>query len=536
MRHLRVNMLLLAALTAVLMSLPFLVQGTSLLALTGLVPLLCMERIASNAGVKRLWPWYLGTFAAWNSLTVWWICNATFWGGVFAIVANALQMSLVFGLFRASKKTFGGMLPYVFLALLWTAWERWYFSAEISFPWLTLGHAFARSPWLVQWYSITGTLGGSLWVWACNLSIFGLVCAKADGSMGRWTKWAKRYCAAILALLFPGLITLSLVKYYTFEDAPERMDVLITQPNIDPYSKFHLLSQEQQDAIAERQMRPVLQGRDSASGTLLILTPETFTRYIDTDDITAHPTARRFRSLILGKPGVNLLLGNASKTYRHSEEAPNILCYPAGPGLWYNTHNSAALLSWDGDADIYHKSKLVVGTELTPYPGFFVPLDEKFFGGAMARDTGQEEVSLLNVKTPEGGSIPLGCAICYESVYGEFCTDYIRKGARAMVIITNDAWWGDTPGYRQHLSYASLRAIELGRDIARCGNTGISAFINSRGDIVKAGPWWEACSLEGSVALRDGETFFVRYGDICGRICTMLAVLLFLALAVRKII
>ena len=101
-----------------------------------------------------------------------------------------------------------------------------------------------------------------------------------------------------------------------------------------------------------------------------------------------------------------------------------------------------------------------------------------------------------------------------------------------MTIITNDAWWGDTPGYRQHLSYASLRAIELRRDIARCGNTGISAFINQRGEILSQSGWWQRETLSGQVHLASGQTFFARCGDIAGRMCTLVFLLLLSALAV----
>ncbi len=151
----------------------------------------------------------------------------------------------------------------------------------------------------------------------------------------------------------------------------------------------------------------------------------------------------------------------------------------------------------------------------------------------MGRCTGQDEISLLNVKDTDGQNIPIGCAVCYESVYGEYYTDYIRKGARAMTIITNDAWWGDTPGYRQHLSYASLRAIETRRAIARCANTGISAIISPSGEIVSETQWWTPAVLEGRIPLRDDMTFFVVHGDITGRICTFLSILLLLALIVR---
>ena len=192
------------------------------------------------------------------------------------------------------------------------------------------------------------------------------------------------------------------------------------------------------------------------------------------------------------------------------------------------------MLDGTGRYQIFHKSKLVVGTELTPYPKIFVPLDN-MLGGMMARDAAQEEISVLDVKAG-GKTIPVGCAICYESVYGEYCTGYVRKGAKAMTIITNDAWWGNTPGYRQHFSYARIRAIELRRDIARCGNTGISGIINSRGDVVLKGPWWEKTVLTGKINLRSDVTFFARVGDVPGRVCTMLFLLLFLAMIVRAFI
>jgi apolipoprotein N-acyltransferase len=102
-----------------------------------------------------------------------------------------------------------------------------------------------------------------------------------------------------------------------------------------------------------------------------------------------------------------------------------------------------------------------------------------------------------------------------------------------MAIITNDAWWGNTPGYRQHLSYASLRAIETRRAIARCANTGISAIISPSGEILLPTPWWKPAVIESSIPLRDDITFFVSHGDITGRLCTFLFILLLMALGVR---
>ena len=198
-----------------------------------------------------------------------------------------------------------------------------------------------------------------------------------------------------------------------------------------------------------------------------------------------------------------------------------------GEGLWVESHNSALMIDGTPQTEIFHKSKLVVAVEMTPYPALFCKIDD-MLGGVMGRCVGQDQISLLHA-----GDIPVGSAVCYESVYGEYYTGYVRKGARAMAIITNDAWWGNTPGYKQHLSYASLRAIETRRAIARCANTGISAIISPSGKILQPTPWWEQAVISGQLPLRDEVTFYVSHGDITGRVCTFIFVLLLLALAVR---
>ena len=148
---------------AALMSLPWLVPHTGWTALIALLPLLVMERLATEYKVKRFWWWHYGTFVLWNAVTTWWIGEATVAGAVFAVLANALQMSVVFGSFRWVKRRTAGVLPYLYLVAAWIAWERYYLTgAQISWPWLVLGNAFADTTGLVQWYSVLGTLGGSL--------------------------------------------------------------------------------------------------------------------------------------------------------------------------------------------------------------------------------------------------------------------------------------------------------------------------------------------------------------------------------------
>ena len=502
-----VLLLCLAAVFVLLMSVPFLVEGCGWLALLGFVPLLCMERVADAQGLKHFWWWHYGTFVAWNAVTTFWVCNATVGGGIFAVLANALQMSLVFGLL------------------------------EISWPWLVLGNAFAGTSSLVQWYEFTGTLGGSLWVWVSSLSVFGLMVAFSDGRFASRWNWKARFAAVfgtVLALFGP--MVWSLVLWNRYQEVSEgTLPVVIAQPNFDPYHKFQSMTQDEQNAVLLDQFARGLKERSKEAGEaddtpVLLLAPETFTSDILCNDIPSSRTFRRFVSFLREHPQAEMLFGASSWTRYEQAARPSASARKMGDGDWYETHNSALIVDSLGRYGLYQKSKLVPGVEMLPYVKVLGPIDDKLLGGVAGRCVGQPDVSNLLFRQ----SVPIGCAVCYESVYGEHCASYVRAGAQLLTVITNDAWWGDTPGYRQHLNYARLRAIETRRDIARCGNTGISAFIDQKGRILQRTAWWEPAVLKGTVNLSSRETFFVRAGDIVGRLSVFLFVLLFAAALIRR--
>lgn len=527
--------LLMAVLSAALLSLPWLVPHCGAATLFAFIPLLCADAVASQLKARRFWPFTFLTFIMWNTATTFWVCNATMGGGIFAIVVNSLIMTFIWGLFRLSKKGLHGALPYLFLAFAWIAWERVYFSLDISWPWLTLGNAFAESTRMIQWYEYTGTLGGSLWIWAVNLGIFGLISATTDGYWNERGHKAMMFALLGVTLLLTGPMVLSKIIYENFEEKSEgRIDVMIGQPNFDPYLKFESLTQAEQTDILLQQFRE--SSPSDSNRNILFIAPETFTSDIVLNNPEESPTLQAIRSF-LGDYGSksSMLFGASTYELFNTHAAPSILARQISGG-WSLSHNSALMADSTDKFEVFHKSRLVVGTELTPYPKLFVPLDDwlsKKMGvyGLMGRCVGQEEISLLHY-----GTVPIGCAVCYESVYGEYCTGYVRKGAKALAVITNDAWWGDTPGYRQHLSYSRLRAIELRRDIARCGNTGISCFIDQRGDVTSQTTWWTRTTLKGEVNLNSEMTTFAKYGDIVGRVSILVALLMMLLSIVNIII
>jgi len=116
--------------------------------------------------------------------------------------------------------------------------------------------------------------------------------------------------------------------------------------------------------------------------------------------------------------------------------------------------------------------------------------------------------------------------ICYESIYGEYINSYVAKGANVLAVITNDGWWGNTPGHKQHLAYARLRAIETRRWVVRSANTGISAVINNYGEIKEQKPWNTAAVIKYLIPVKNELTFYVKYGDYIFKMSFFASILL----------
>jgi apolipoprotein N-acyltransferase len=124
--------------------------------------------------------------------------------------------------------------------------------------------------------------------------------------------------------------------------------------------------------------------------------------------------------------------------------------------------------------------------------------------------------------------------ICYESIYTDYLRKYVRKGAEMITVITNDGWWGNTPGHRQHLAYAKLSAISLRKSIARSANTGISCFINQRGDIIRPQRYWEPAVIYNTVLLNSRQTYFARFGNTIASASLILSAALLILLLIKN--
>ena len=179
----------------------------------------------------------------------------------------------------------------------------------------------------------------------------------------------------------------------------------------------------------------------------------------------------------------------------------------------------------DGTIKIHRKSKLVPGTESIPFPKIFGKLSQVFenMGGVSSSLGRGSEISIFDHST-----INFSTSICYESIFGEFIAKSFSQGSQFLFVITNDGWWRDSPGYKQHLSYSRLRAIENRKSIVRCANTGISCFIDVFGSINQKTDWWVKDSIRQKVLLNNKVTFYSKHGDYLGRVAVLLSFLIIL--------
>ena len=503
---------LLSLLSAVLLSLAWYTPFSGLILLVAWLPLLLLEDDFTRRSARGCWVYYTLTFVVWNIITTYWIYKATLFGAVGAVIGNSAQMILIFALFRWVKKKTTTAIGYAFLVALWIAWEYFYFDAEISWPWLVLGNGFAKDIRLIQWYEYTGVLGGSLWVWLTNLALFAY--------LKYWTKRLQAAGFILISLLILLPIVISLIRFYTYEEKTAACNVVVVQPNIDPYNdKFGGMSyREQLDILLSLAATKV----DTA--TDYVIGPETALNTINEQDMLYRYDIRQLSDFIAQYPHLAMVIGATSVYTYYTDKRPTETARKMDGG-YYDTYNTALQIAVDTAIQIYHKSKLVIGVEKTPYPKFFRFLENYYIdlGGSIGT-CGIDTVR--KVFTLPQQPFRVGTAVCYEAIYGRFYTEYVKQGANVMFIISNDGWWGNTAGYKQLLNQSSLRAIETRRSIARSANTGISALINQRGEIEARTEWWKPVALKGSINANEHITFYVRNGDMIGRIAVFVFALL----------
>lgn len=448
-------------------------------------------------------------FLTWNTASIYWVFNAmnavmpafvAFLISLIPFGLGALLMTLAFRLYYALRTITNKVWSYTGLICFWIAYEYLHQTWDLSFPWMNLGNGFASTHQLVQWYEFTGVYGGTLWILLANILAFETWQAYNSNSDRRKVLLIR----TVLHIIIP--VTVSLVMYFKYTENQNPSNIVVVQPNIDPYAKWGSLS-------SSAQMDKLIHLSDSAAqpNTEYFIWPETaIPEYINENEIQENSNFLKAQDFLKRYKNGNLICGIESYLLYDSAKTPTARLVEQF-GKYSDYFNTAIQVENSANVQFYHKSKLVPGVEQLPFSSALSFLKPVFaaFGGSSGGFGSQDKPSVFYSQSGIGAA-PV---ICYESIWGGYVAEYVQQGAQFIAIITNDGWWGNTSGKDQHMQYAKLRAIESRRWVARSANTGISAFINQRGDVVQKTSWWKEDAIKQDINLNDELTFYVKSGD-----------------------
>ncbi|MFO8236468.1 MAG: apolipoprotein N-acyltransferase [Bacteroidales bacterium] len=524
------RLLVLTSLSGILLSLPWFEYFSGIILFIAFIPLLFVEdylylKEQENRPYVLLGYAFMA-FLIWNILSTFWIAKISFGGAAVVILFNAFLMSLFFFLYHLTKRNLGRNFGNFSLLVYWVGWEYLFMNTEITWPWLNLGNGFAKDINLIQWYEFTGILGGTLWILAINLVLFNIL---KFYILHKSIRAQLGQVLFFLLLLFLP-VTVSIIAFNSYQIDKNPVKIGVLQPNVDPYEeKFEELTNSQQIDI-------MLNLADSIADNRMdyLIGPETAVAEVNLDSLENDKLIQSFDEMVEDYPDLHIVLGlDGYRNYNSKQEAPRTARQRSDKNGFYAVYNSAIQIDSSRIYPVYHKSKLVSGVEKMPYSGL-LQFTENFvldIGGTKGSKTIQENRKNFTHLSSQYEVAPV---ICYESVFGEHVTAYVKQGADLIFIITNDGWLRK-PGYLQHLHFARLRAIETRRDIARSANTGISAFINQKGQLLKTTEWWEKDAVKGTMNANDNQTFYVEYGDYIGRVSIFLAVFALLYLVAKML-
>jgi len=492
------------------------------------IPFFLIERnISHSQHKKKGWRFFGFLFIGlliWNLLTTYWIWYATAAAdagiaSVGAWVANTIFMTLPWIGYYRIKRRYGLRLGLIAFISFWLCFEWIHLTWELSWPWLTIGNVFAKFPQLVQWYEFTGVSGGTFWVLVCNILIYKLLFLKID---------KRKLNKVALTLLFVVPLLYSIIRYATYQELGEDVKVTVVQPNIDPYG---VLDNQVEVNQMLSDFIPLATEKSDTTTDYIVFPEGAFLTYPWLSTIERDRSVKVMRRILEDVPNAKIIVGTDLLTNYGSEKKSITARYSERGNFYYDVYNAALQIQRDEEITFYGKSKLVPGVERIPYPkysNFLSGLAIDLAGSAGSRAT-QKERSVF-----ESTIAKVAPSICYESIYGDYMNEFVKNGAELIFIITNDGWWKDTPGYKQHLHYARLRAIENRRSVARSANTGVSGFINQRGDILQKSEWWVADSLSETIKKNQKLTLYTRVGDVLYRVGGLLTCLFLLISFVHR--
>lgn len=448
--------------------------------------------------------WWTGFFYFLG--TLYWVTHSMIFYGKLSPWLSILLMLILVAYLSIYVATFASLtrwiliknrIPFIFLApFFWVALE--YARAHLlsGFPWVLLGYSQHQSLTLIQISDITSVYGVSFLIVLVNVFIYVCVLPRL------------KYPKKIIKTNFPRLtatytlIVLMMTLSYGWikltpsseKNVQKPITLSVIQGNIGQDIKWDPTFQEETYSIYKK-----LTHKETSRKTDLVIWPEAATPFLFNQDLPRQKEILQLAEVV----NTPILLGS-----------PSISSDNQGRPV---LQNSAYLISSSGTIEgQYHKIHLVPFGEYVPFSSFlsFIHKMVEGIGDFLPGDS---------YSTMKLGQVKFGVVICFEVIFPELVRKFVEKGAKFMVTITNDAWFGETSAPYQHFSMVVFRAIENRVPFARAANTGISGFIDAQGKILKKSTLFEETTLRETLYPNYEPTFYTKHGDLFAILCVIMS-------------
>ena len=493
---------LLALLSGLLMGASFPPGPLYFLSFIALVPLFFVwQKRNSLASINRA-TYFFGL--GFTLVTLYWVGSWTkdadpflMISGTVLIFFNPLLFLIPSTLFHYARKNFKTEIAFWLLPFFWVFYEYIYSLTDLRFPWIVLGHGLAKFQLFIQIADTIGSMGLSFLVVAINGSFF-FVFEKTQ-------KEKIKFAVIGLTLLIIPVIY-GIVKISNFEKGDKSVRVGLVQPDLNPWKKWEAGNLEDQIKLYTD-----LSEKAIKENAKIIIWPETGLPVYFRN--RAYDMPRRNLHKFLVKNDVSLLTGMPDSFLFSKEDAPEDAKKVPGRDTYYTSYNSLwGLIPESENIQTYQKMLLVPFGEFTPFAGSLPFLREFIqWGVGIGNWNIGKEVKVIKFPERMGNNfdeeIKIGGVICIESIFQGFVTEFVNKGADFISVITNDSWYGNSSGPRQHKYIGVLRAVENYRSVVRCANGGISCIISPIGEIEKETEMFTRDFLVGDVTIKSEITF-----------------------------
>jgi apolipoprotein N-acyltransferase len=494
----------LAFLCAILLAAPYLLPALFPLAWFAFTPFFWIVVHADSSRRALLWGWLVG-FLTHLFGFYWLVYTISVFGEfpysvsvvVFLIYAALQGLQMAIFALLVKRSGFGplSVLP----ALFWVMVEFWF---PLLFPWY-LANSQASVITFIQSADLVGPYGASFLIMWFNAAGYDLLISWRSNRPMRWSA----LLLVVLCVLASNVYGILRLRTVTTEAAKAaKLTVAAIQGNIDIDLKWN-------PAQVKHNLQTYQNITKQADGAALVIWPETAVEPWLPENLAQVP-----REVM---PSLNagpfLIFG--ARSFRGQLSGPDFKAF------------NTAFLS-DGSGRIlshYHKQVLLAFGEYLPFAGILSKLPAMPFADGFTPGDGPHTLDLP-------GPIHVAPLICYEDLMPELSRAFVKSAkANVLVNLTNDAWYGRTVAPWQHARLAQWRTIETRRSLVRVTNTGVTAVINPKGEMIQSLPLFTSAVLKTEVELLDGETFYVRFGDWFAWSATLISLAVFLLCWKRRI-